>query len=157
MSSNNAGVTCHFRLRLRTVDGEAVWSNKHSTKQRKRASSLFLLLHNCCRCCCCLLPGLIPTHRRVIITSSPVRSTGCFHFFFGSTRYTSLAACKMFRLSTVLPKQGKGSCAQMKVYIKNGNDRRSTDDDGVKHCWALPKITTKRVPEGICESIGTSG
>ena len=40
-----------------TVDGEAVWSNKHRTQQRKCASSPFLLLYNCCRCCCrcCLL------------------------------------------------------------------------------------------------------
>ena len=36
--------------------------------------------------------------------------------------------------------------------------RPSTDDDGVKHCFALPKITSQRVPEGIYEeSIGMSG
>ena len=38
--------------------------------------------------------------------------------------------------------------------------RPSTDDDGVRHCFALPKITNKGVPEGIYiyeESIGVSG
>ena len=32
----------------------------------------------------------------------------------------------------------------------------STDDDGVKHCFALPKITSKRVPEGIYEQFDAS-
>ena len=33
--------------------------------------------------------------------------------------------------------------------------RPSTGDDGVKHCFALPKTTRKRVPEGMYEeSIG---
>ena len=37
--------------------------------------------------------------------------------------------------------------------------RPSTEDDGVKHyCFALPKITSERVPEGTYEeSIGMSG
>ena len=47
----------------------------------------------------------------------------------------------------------------MQAYIKNGTEHRpSTDDDGVIHCFTLPKITSKRVPEGIYEdSIGMSG
>ena len=37
-------------------------------------------------------------------------------------------------------------------------DQPSTDDDGVKHCFALPQITSKWVPQGIYEeSIGMSG
>ena len=49
-------------------------------------------------------------------------------------------------------KLGIGSCAQMKVYIKMETKHRPpTDDDGVKHCFALPKITSKRVPEGVYE------
>ena len=37
--------------------------------------------------------------------------------------------------------------------------RPSTEDDGVKHyCFALPKITSERVPEGTYEEgIGMSG
>ena len=36
--------------------------------------------------------------------------------------------------------------------------RPSTDNDGVKHCFVLPEVTSKRVPEGIYEeSIGMSG
>ena len=47
----------------------------------------------------------------------------------------------------------------MKAYIKMETKHRpSTDDDGVKQCFALPKITSKRVPEGVYEeSIGMSG
>ena len=47
----------------------------------------------------------------------------------------------------------------MKAYIKNGTKNRpSTDDHGVKHCFALPKITSKRVPEGTYEErIGMIG
>ena len=36
--------------------------------------------------------------------------------------------------------------------------RALTDDDDVKHCFAMPKITSQRFPEGIYEeSIGMSG
>ena len=36
--------------------------------------------------------------------------------------------------------------------------RPTIDDDGVKHCSAMPKITSKRVPEGMYEkSIIMSG
>ena len=36
--------------------------------------------------------------------------------------------------------------------------RPSTNDDGVEHCFSLPKLTIKRVLEGIYEeSIGMSG
>ena len=49
-----------------------------------------------------------------------------------------------------------------KKYEMETKHRPSTDDDGVKHrcftyCFAQPKITSKKVPEGIFEeSIGVS-
>ena len=53
----------------------------------------------------------------------------------------------------------KGSCVQMKAYKNMETKHRlSTDDDGVKHYCALPKVTSKRMAEGVNEeSIGMSG
>ena len=63
------------------------------------------------------------------------------------------------KVTTTVIMHGKGSHAQTKAYIKMETKHRPlTDDDGIKHCFALLKTTSKRVPEGIYEeSIGTNG
>ena len=83
---------------------------------------------------------------------------GC-HIFF--VRYSCSAAVPheedvtshlKYKVRTAVIKQGKWPCAQMKAYTKmETTPRPLTNDDGVKHSSALPKMTSKRVAKGIFE------
>ena len=54
-----------------------------------------------------------------------------------------------YKVSTTVLKHGNGSCAQTKAYLTNEKHRPLTDDDGVKQCFSVTKITSKRVPRYV--------